>query len=38
MRLEGLRAEQAFDQISLARGLRVPDTPEQAKWVAGLAI
>lgn len=38
MRLEGFTAEQAFDRISRARGLRVPDTAEQAKWVAALAI
>jgi hypothetical protein len=38
LRLEGLSAKQAFDRISLARGLSVPDTPEQAKWVAALTI
>ena len=38
MRLEGMTAERAFDRISRARGLRVPDTAEQARWVAGLAI
>ena len=38
MRLEGHSAREAFDRISDARGLRVPDTAEQAKWVARLAI
>ena len=38
MRLEGCSAREAFERISSARGMRVPDTPEQAKWVAGLAI
>jgi protein-tyrosine phosphatase len=38
LRLEGFSAEQAFERISDARGLRVPDTAEQAKWVAKLAI
>lgn len=38
MRLEGFSTKEAFDRISAARGLSVPDTPEQAKWVAGLAI
>ena len=38
MRLNGLTTKDAFDRISSARGLRVPDTPEQAKWVARLAI
>lgn len=38
MRLEGFTAKEAFERISLARGLRVPDTPEQAKWVAALTI
>jgi protein-tyrosine phosphatase len=38
MRLEGLTAKEAFARISDARGLRVPDTAEQAKWVARLAI
>lgn len=38
LRLEGLSTKEAFDRIANARGLRVPDTPEQAKWVAGLAI
>lgn len=31
--MEGYSAETAFDLISGARGLRVPDTPEQVEWV-----
>ncbi len=31
--LSGLTAEEAFDRISTARGLQVPDTPEQVAWV-----
>lgn len=38
MRLQGLTTREAFSRISDARGLRVPDTAEQAKWVARLAI
>ena len=38
MRMEGFSAEEAFDRISRARGTRVPDTEEQARWVAGLEI
>ena len=38
MRLEGHSTREAFDRISDARGLRVPATAEQAKWVARLAI
>ncbi len=38
MRLEGFTAKEAFSRISEARGLSVPDTAEQAKWVARLAI
>jgi protein-tyrosine phosphatase len=38
MRLEGFTTEDAFDRISRARGTRVPDTEEQAEWVAKLAI
>ena len=38
MRLQGLTTREAFDRISDARGLRVPDTAEQAKWVARLSI
>lgn len=36
MRLDGLKVEDAFDRISSARGLSVPDTPEQAAWVGRL--
>lgn len=38
MRLDGHSARDAFDRISDARGVRVPHTAEQAKWVARLAI
>jgi len=38
LRLEGLSVKDAFERISSARGLRVPQTAEQARWVAGLAI
>jgi protein-tyrosine phosphatase len=38
MRLQGFSASEAFDRISEARGLRVPDTAAQARWVARLAI
>lgn len=38
MRLEGFSTRAAFDRIAKARGLRVPDTAEQARWVAALAI
>ncbi len=38
MRLEGFTAKEAFSRISEARGLSVPDTAEQAKWVSRLAI
>jgi protein-tyrosine phosphatase len=38
LRLEGFSAREAFDRISNARGLRVPDTAAQARWVARLAI
>lgn len=38
MRLEGFTTKEAFNRISAARGMRVPDLPAQAKWVAGLAI
>lgn len=38
MRLHGFTTKDAFDRISTARRLRVPDTPEQAKWVARLKI
>ena len=35
--VEGLSPEHALAMISKARGLRVPDTPEQAAWLAGFA-
>ena len=38
MRLSGFSTRDAFERISNARGMRVPDTAEQAKWVARLAI
>ena len=38
MRMEGFSAEDAFDRISRARGTTVPDTEEQAEWVARLPI
>lgn len=38
LRLEGLSARDAFDRISAARGVRVPGTAEQARWVSALAI
>src|SRR5215469_4530630 len=38
LRLEGLSTKEAFERISDARGMPVPDTQEQAKWVARLAI
>lgn len=38
MRLHGFSAEEAFERISRARGMSVPDTEEQARWVAGLRI
>jgi protein-tyrosine phosphatase len=38
MRLDGFTSEEAFDRISNARGLSVPDTPEQAVWVARLPL
>jgi protein-tyrosine phosphatase len=38
MRLEGFTAKEAFSRISEARGLRVPDTFEQERWVSRLAI
>jgi protein-tyrosine phosphatase len=33
LRVEGYSADAAFDLISEARQLRVPDTPEQVEWV-----
>jgi protein-tyrosine phosphatase len=38
MRLEGFTAQEAFDRISNARGVRVPDTAQQARWVTRLSI
>ena len=34
----GVLADDAFDRISAARGLSVPDTPEQVAWLRNLAI
>jgi protein-tyrosine phosphatase len=36
MRLDGMEAAEAFARISTARGLQVPDTPEQIAWVERL--
>ncbi|HEY4011460.1 MAG TPA: protein-tyrosine phosphatase family protein [Acidobacteriaceae bacterium] len=38
MRLDGFSAEEAFRRISQARGMQVPDTEEQAVWVARLPL
>lgn len=38
LRLEGFSAKDALARISTARGLRVPHTAEQARWVAGLRV
>lgn len=38
LRLEGLSTKDAFDRISAARGVRIPGTAEQTKWVAALTI
>jgi hypothetical protein len=35
--VEGISPERAFCLISKGRGLQVPDTPEQAEWMAGFA-
>lgn len=35
--VEGLSPERAFCLISKGRGVEVPDTPEQAEWLAGFA-
>ena len=35
--VEGISPEHAFRLISNGRGLHVPDTPEQAEWLAGFA-
>jgi protein-tyrosine phosphatase len=34
---EGFSPADAFTRITKARGLQVPDTPEQVRWVEGLA-
>ena len=34
---QGVSSQDAFRQISEARGLTVPDTPEQVSWVAGFS-
>jgi protein-tyrosine phosphatase len=34
---EGISPERAFCLISKGRGLQVPDTPEQAEWLAAFA-
>ena len=36
LRMEGYSTEGAFDVISVARGLQVPDTSEQIEWVRNL--
>ena len=33
-----ISAEEAFERISRARGMHVPDTEEQAAWVVRLPI
>lgn len=35
--VEGLSPERAFGLISKGRGMQVPDTPEQAEWLARFA-
>ena len=35
--VEGISPERALGLISKGRGLQVPDTPEQAEWLAGFA-
>ena len=35
--VEGLSPERAFCLISKGRGMQVPDTPEQAEWLARFA-
>ncbi|MGH3860965.1 hypothetical protein [Actinokineospora sp.] len=32
----GTAPEDAWGRVEAARGMPVPDTPEQRKWVAGL--
>jgi protein-tyrosine phosphatase len=34
--LEGVDADEAWRRLTCARGLGVPDTEEQRRWVAGL--
>lgn len=36
MTLFGVEPDEAFQRLSAARGLPVPETPEQQKWVADL--
>jgi protein-tyrosine phosphatase len=36
LRREGLTADDAFRRITQARGMLVPDTPEQLRWVENL--
>ncbi|MBM3996572.1 MAG: tyrosine protein phosphatase [Planctomycetes bacterium] len=33
----GIDADEAYGRISIARGIRVPDTPEQREWVRRFA-
>lgn len=35
--VEGISPERALGLISKGRGIPVPDTPEQAEWIAGFA-
>jgi protein-tyrosine phosphatase len=35
--VEGISPEHAFRLISNGRGIAVPDTQEQAEWIAGFA-
>jgi protein-tyrosine phosphatase len=35
--LEGLTPEEAFMRLTVARGLQVPDTPDQVRWVERFA-
>ncbi len=37
MVVQGSRVEEAFEYISRARGLQVPDTTEQLEWVSNFA-
>ncbi len=34
---QGLSSQEAFQRLSSARGLSVPDTPGQVEWVAGFS-